>query len=256
MAHSTDFIEVAGCRTEVRRGGAGAPLLFLHGAGGNPGWMPFMEALAESYEVIAPSHPGFGNSDVPGWLDGIDDVAHFYLEFLAALDLSGVHLVGNSLGGWIAAEIAMRDASRLASLTLVAAAGIRVKGTPIADTFLWNDEERARNLFFDQTLAEAMLAQPLSPEAEDIAIKNRFATARLAWSPRFYSPQLRKWLHRVTLPTMIVWGKEDRIFPEPYAHAYKALLPQAELRILPECGHLPQVEKTAAFIEAVRAVAA
>ena len=256
MAHNTDFIDVAGCRTEVRRGGSGAPLLFLHGAGGNPGWLPFMETLAESFDVIAPSHPGFGQSDTPDWLDGIDDVTHFYVEFLETLGLEGVHVAGNSLGGWIAAEIALRNPSRLASLTLVAAAGIRVKGEPIADTFLWSEEERTRNLYFDQSLAEALLAQPLSPEAEDIAIKNRFASARLAWNPRFHNPQLRKWAHRITLPTMIVWGKEDRIFPEPYAHAYKELLPQAELRILPNCGHLPQVEKTDEFVDAVRAIAA
>jgi len=256
MTDRIDFVDVAGCRTEVRRGGSGAPLVFLHGAGGNPGWMPFMEALAENYDVIAPSHPGFGQSDTPDWLDGIDDVANFYLEFLETLGLEGAHLVGNSLGGWIAAEVALRNAERLASLTLSAAAGILVKGEPMGDVFIWNAEERARNLFFDQSLAEAFMAQTPDAAAADIALKNSFATARLAWNPRFHNPQLRKWIHRITLPTLIIWGKEDKIFPEPYAHAYKALLPQAELRILPECGHLPQIEKTAEFVEAVRSIAA
>ncbi|MCZ6863755.1 MAG: alpha/beta fold hydrolase, partial [Alphaproteobacteria bacterium] len=181
MTDRIDFVDIAGCKTEILRGGSGAPLVFLHGAGGNQGWMPFMEVLAENYDVIAPSHPGFGQSDTPDWLDGIDDVVHFYLEFLESLGLEGAHLVGNSLGGWIAAEIALRNASRLASLTLVAAAGILVKGEPMGDVFIWTDEERARNLFFDQSLAEALLAQTPDEAAKDIALKNRVASARLAW---------------------------------------------------------------------------
>src|SRR5215475_13517236 len=112
-------IAVRGCNIRLMRGGSGPPLLFLHGAGGAGAWLPVMQALAEKFDVIVPEHPGFGESDTPDWLDTIHDLAYFYLDFLEALDLRGVHLVGSSLGGWIAADPAVRNASRLASLTLI-----------------------------------------------------------------------------------------------------------------------------------------
>lgn len=255
MSHRHEFITVAGCKTEIYRGGQGAPLLFLHGAGGNPDWMPFMAALATDYDVIAPSHPGFGRSEVPDWLDHMGDMALFYLDLLAQLDLSGVHLVGSSLGGWLAAEIAVRDQSRISSLTLVAAAGIQVKGEPMGDVFIWSPEERVRNLFHDRTLAEARLQAPMDDEMQDIALQNNFTTARLAWSPRFHNPDLRKWSHRITVPTLVLWGDDDKVFPEPYAHGWKEVLPQSEVQVFENCGHLPQIEKQHDFVNAVRAFA-
>ena len=129
MADHTDQpIMIGDCRIRLMRGGAGRPLLFLHGAGGAGIWLPCMARLAQKFDVIAPEHPGFGASDTPDWLDTIADLANFYLDFLDQLDLRGVHLVGSSLGGWIAAELAVRNTSRLASLTLVGAAGIHVNG--------------------------------------------------------------------------------------------------------------------------------
>ena len=253
--HDSAFIDVGGCRVEVLQGGAGAPLLFLHGAGGASRWMPFMDRLAESYRLVAPSHPGFGRSDTPDWLDNMSDLAFFYLDFLEALDLRELHLVGNSLGGWLACEIAVRSIERLRTLTLVSPAGIHLKGTPKGDIFLWNPETRVRNTFHDQALAEARLAQQPSPEEADIALKNHFTTAKLAWHPRFYNPDLGKWLHRIRIPTMILWGEDDRIIPVAYAHAFRELIPNAELRIIPACGHLPQQEATDDFVAGVRAVA-
>src|SRR5215470_10542621 len=106
---TTSMVTVRGCNVGLMRGGAGQPLVILHGASGAGTWLPFMRSLADSYDVIVPEHPGFGVSDTPDWLDTIHDLAYFYLDFLAALDLDRVHLVGVSLGGWIAAEIAIRD---------------------------------------------------------------------------------------------------------------------------------------------------
>ena len=120
-----------------------------------------MAELAE-HDVIVPEHPGFGASDTPDWLDTIHDLAYFYLDFLDQLDLDGVHLVGISLGGWIAAELAVRDTRRLASLTLVDAAGIHVKGVPQIDTFLRTDEQRIRDFFHDPKRADEMIARLLA----------------------------------------------------------------------------------------------
>ncbi|NQU69803.1 MAG: alpha/beta fold hydrolase [Rhodospirillales bacterium] len=231
------------------RGGDGPPVLFLHGAGGAGVWLPFMERLAEHHEVIVPDHPGYGHSDTPDWLDELPDLAFFYLDFLEAQGLSGVHVVGSSLGGWVGAEMAIRDSSRLASLTLVNAAGIHVDGAPKGDLFLWTPEERVRNLFHDPAIAEARLAIEPTEEEADIGLKNEFTTAKLAWSPRFYNPQLRKWVHRIKLPTLVVWGDDDRIFPAEYAAAWHELIPGSRMEIFPDCGHLPHVEKSDAFVD-------
>ena len=254
--HKSEFIEVAGCKVEVLRGGAGPTLLFLHGAGGASEWAPYMDRLAETFDVIVPSHPGYGRSDTPGWLDRLSDLAYFYLDFIEQLDLDRIHLVGNSLGGWVAVEMAVRSCQRLDSLTLVSPAGIHVKGVPKGDIFLWDAETRVRNTFFDAALADARLAIEPSEEDADIALKNDFTTAKLAWQPRFYNPDLRKWLHRVRVPCAILWGADDKIFPEAYAHAYQELIPGATLTVIPQCGHLPHQEKTDAFIDCVRAIAA
>ncbi len=253
--HTSEFIEVAGCRIEVMRGGTGPTLLFLHGAGGASEWAPYMDGLAAKFEVIVPSHPGFGRSDTPEWLDNMSDLTFFYLDFLDQLDLREIHLVGNSLGGWLALEIAVRQTERLKSLTLVSPAGIHVKGVPKGDVFLWDTETRVRNTFHDQKLAEARLALEPSEEDADRALKNHFTTAKLAWQPRFYNPDLRKWLHRVRLPTMILWGAGDKIIPVAYGPAFRDLIPGAELRIIEDCGHLPHQEKIDDFLAGVAAIA-
>ena len=246
--HTDQMVSIAGCRIRLMRGGSGAPLLFLHGGGGVGIWLPAMAQLARRFDVIVPEHPGYGASDTPEWLDTIADLANYYLEFLEELDLTGVHLVGSSIGGWIAAELAIRNASRLATLTLVGAAGIHVKDVPQVDIFLANDEQRIRDLFYDQDLAEAVIAASQQPGAEDAALKNRTITARLSWQPRSHDPNLRKWLHRIKLPTLLIWGAEDRVFPRPYAYVYQQLIPGATAVVLPECGHLPQVEKGDQFV--------
>jgi len=178
------FVELNGCRTHLRRAGKGKPLLFLHGASGAPVIMPFMRTLAESFDVLVTEHPGYGRSGEPEWLENIHDVAYFYLDFLKHLDLSEVVLVGSSMGGWMAAEIAVRDTSRLKSVVLVGPAGLSAPGVLPADIFLMPPEDMVRALFVDQKLAEARLAEPVTPESIDAALKNRHTTARLAWEPR------------------------------------------------------------------------
>ena len=251
VAHGSERVTIAGCEIEVLSGGSGPPLVFLHGAGGAAGWMPYMDRLAERYSLLVPSHPGFGRSQTPDWLDGMGDLAYFYLDYLESLAGKKVHLVGNSLGGWLALEIAVRSTVRIETLTLVSAAGIHLDGVPKGDIFLWNEEERVCNTFFDSALAKARLAKETTEEEKEIALKNHFTTAKLAWHPRFYNPELRKWLHRIRIPTLILWGDSDRIFPPAYGEALRDLVPGSRLAIIPECGHLPQQEKTDAFVAGV-----
>src|SRR5215813_13327598 len=162
--HTTSTIGVKGCNIALMRGGAGQQLMILHGASGAGAWLPFMRSLADQFDVIVPEHPGFGASDTPDWLDNIHDLAYFYLDVLDHLDLHAVHLVGVSLGGWIAAELAVRNTERLASLTLVDAAGIHVPGLEQIDTFLRTDEQRIRDFFHDQSKADEMIARLSQPE--------------------------------------------------------------------------------------------
>ena len=250
MAHRESMETVAGCRVRVMRKGEGEPLLFLHGAAGAGRWLPFMETLSASYDVIVPEHPGFGGSDTPDWLDNVGDLAFFYLDFIDHVGLEKVHLVGTSLGGWVAAELATRCSDRLRTLTLVAPAGIHVKGVKRADMFLMSPEALTQNLFHDQELAKNAPA-PANEEELLVVLKNRLTTAKLAWSPRLYNPHLRKWLHRIKVPTKIVWGENDKILPAEYGPAYRDLIPGSSLEVIPACGHLPHVEKAPAFAATV-----
>ncbi len=251
MKFEESFVELDGCRTRLRRAGRGKPLLFLHGASGAPVILPFMEKLAERFDVLVPEHPGYGRSDEPQWLENIHDMAYFYLDFIEALGLRELTLVGNSMGGWIALEVAVRDCSRLSALVLVSPAGIAAPGVRPADIFLLSPEDTVRALFHDPKLAEARLAEPLTPEALDLALKNRHTTARLAWEPRLHDPFLPKWLHRIGVPVKIIWGEEDRILPVGIGHHLKKLMPKAQLHVMKDAGHLPHAERPAEFCDLV-----
>lgn len=246
MSHQELMETINGCNTRFMRKGSGQPLLFLHGAAGASNWLPFMEELSGKYDVIVPEHPGFGGSDTPDWLDNIGDLAYFYLDVIDHFGLSGIHLVGTSLGGWVAAELATRDCSKLSTLTLVAPAGVHVKGVVKGDMFMWSPEEMGQNLFHSAEIA-ASIPVPADDEEVKVMLKNRLMTAKLSWSPRFHNPDLPKWLHRVNVPTLILWGDDDKLLPAEMGPAYRDLIPNAKLDIISECGHLPHVEKAQEF---------
>ena len=227
----------------MRRAGSGPTLLFLHGANGLPPWLPVFDLLAKHFEVLVPEHPGFGASDNPPWIRNVSDLAMYYLDFIEGLTSYPVHLVGQSLGGWAAAEVAVRNCTRLKSLTLLAPAGIRVKGVPSGDNFIWDAEESVRNLYHDQKIPDQMLAMQLTDEEADIALTNRYAAAKFGWEPRWFNPSLERWLHRITIPTLVVWGKNDKLFPAAYAEKWGKGIPGAHVEIIPDCGHVPAVEK-------------
>jgi pimeloyl-ACP methyl ester carboxylesterase len=207
-----------------------------------------MEKLAQRFDVLVPQHPGWGRSDEPAWLENIHDVAYFYLDFLKHLDLRNVTVVGSSMGGWIAMEMAVRDTARMKSLVLVSPAGVAAPGVQPADIFLMAPEELIRNLFVDEKLVQARLSAPVDV---DESLKNRHATARLAWEPRLHDPFLPKWLHRIDVPVKIIWGKQDRILPVGTLDELKRLMPGAKTLVLENCGHLPHAEKVDEFVDFV-----
>lgn len=251
MAHRVERVTVDGATIRLFRGGSGPPLVFLHGAGGHTGWMAFLEELSGQFEVFAPEHPGFGQSDDPPWLDTVADLAYFHLDLLAALGLDRVHLIGTSLGGWIAAEMAVRNTARLASLTLVCAVGITADGSPIDDIFRMPAEENLRRYYADQERAARRLADMGKIDIE-VAVKTRATVTRLAYRPRFHNPDLPKWLHRIDVPTLLLWGAEDGLVPPRFGEAYRALIPGSRLVVLPGAGHAPFDEQKDAFLAAFR----
>jgi pimeloyl-ACP methyl ester carboxylesterase len=244
--------QVRDIAVRLYRDGAGEPVVFLHGAAGVPPWGPFFEKLATRYDLMLPEHPGFGASDNPAAIRNVADAAMYYLDFLDGLGAK-VHLIGHSLGGWMAAELAVRNATRLRSLTLIAPAGVRIKGLPCGDNFIWAPDELARNLFHDQSFAERMIAQgqAMTDDEADVALTNRFAAAKYGWEPRWFNPALERWLHRITPPTFVIWGAEDKILPYAYADVWKGRVPGLRVEILQQCGHLPHIEQADATAEKV-----
>ncbi len=240
-------VNVRGCEVSLRRGGKGEPLLFLHGAQGLNGHEPGLEALAADFDVIAPDHPGFGKSELAARVDDVADMALFYLDLIDTLKLDRLHIVGQCIGGWLALEIAIRNTARVRTLVLVNSAGLRVKGVPRADMFACSEDDLLKLLFAGKGGAEWLQSWRTNSDMEDIYDRNRAAAARYSWSPRLCNPKLDRWLHRIDVPTHIVWGKEERLIPPAYASALKDLIPGATVATLPDCAHMPHLEQPQVF---------
>ena len=246
-------LKVRDVRIRLQRAGRGPKVLFLHGAGGVPQWLPFFDALAERFELLVPEHPGFGGSDDPSWIRSIADLAMLYLDLVEENGLDDLHLIGNSLGGWLAAEILIRDRARFRSLVQLAPAGIRLKGVPCGDNFIWSPEEAVRNLYHDQAFADRILALAPDEAQQDVMLRNRFTVAKLGWQPRWFDPDLEKWLHRIAVPTQVIWGREDKILPSVYARLWGERVTGAEVTVIDGCGHSPHIEKVDSVADKVLA---
>ncbi len=240
---------VRGCDVLCRTEGDGKPLLFLRGFDIAYDTGPFVSALAREARVIVPDHPGFGASPLPDWLRGMGDMAYFYLDFLETLDLRGVHVVGTGIGAWIAAEIAIRDSTRLSRLSLVGPAGLRHDGGAFGDPFI-----RAPDALHAFLFSEGR-APPLEHSNDDAAIdlrlKNAFGLARIAWQPRLAHPELQRWIHRVHVPVDLVWGSADRVIPPMHARAWTDALPGTRLTMIEGAGHLAHIERPAEVAAAI-----
>lgn len=250
MKHIEAYMDVGGIPLRMVRGGEGSCVLFLHGAAGLQGWLPFFGALSSSHEVVATEHPGFGLSHGQAWADSIAKLADFYVSFLARGELGKVHLIGSSLGGWLASEIAIRDQSMLESMVLLAPAGMRSAEIPVPDMLSWSYPELMRQVFADPKIAEQVIAQPLSPAQQDLRAHNGVAVARIG-RDGFCNPDLAKLLSAVNVETTIIWGDTDRVTPTGYAPLWKHAMPHAHLHIIPECGHLPHIERLSKVMEAI-----
>lgn len=247
--HSKEQVRVGSMELVMLKGGSGAPVLDLHGEVGHPGWTDYHQALSEKFTVYSPQHPGYDESPRPEWASSISDVAHLYLSIVRALNLdSSVSLLGFSMGGWIAAEMAAMSPSSFKGLVLVGAAGVRPRVGEIAEVLMVSPEQAQELSFHDQSLAPDLTE--LSPEALEAQWRNREMASRLCWKPYLHNPVLPEYLRLVKIPSLIVWGRQDRFVPIDSAELYHEVLEGSSLHVIDQCGHLPQVEKPREFLDA------
>ena len=249
---TTSITEVAGSRMEVVTGGSGPPLLILHDELGHPGWLRYHQALAQNHTLHIPSHPGFGNSDQLEWSMKIHDLAIWYLGALDRLGLEGADVMGFSLGGWLAAELATMCPQQFRRLILVGATGIRPPQGEIYDMFEVVPPIYVRASLFDPDGTPEY--RVICPAEVDEATAERWEYAlegacRVAWRPYMHDPGLAHQVYRLErTPTLIVWGEEDAIVPLSAGEEYQRRIPGSRLEVIPNCGHHPELEATERFV--------
>jgi len=231
--------------------GEGQPFLLLHGGGGPVTVTGFAEQLATTRpaRVITPVHPGFGGTPRPEALHTVRDLAALYVALLDQLDLSDVTVAGNSIGGWIAAEMALLGSSRVSGAVIINAVGVEVPEHPVADFF---------SLTLDQVFQlsyhnpEPFRIDPatLPPAAQAIAAGNRAALAAYAGTSMI-DPSLAGRLAAAKVPALVLWGDSDQIVDPEYGRAYAAAIPSARFQLLKDTGHLPQLETPDQVLDAI-----
>ena len=255
MEDTTVSVRNGKFHVKLRRDGSGAPLLFLHGAGGLRGWDPFLADLAKSFAVYAPSHPGFETSTGLEHIDDIVDLVIFYNDFLDTVGLESTHVVGHSMGGMFAAELAALNPARVNKLVLVSAVGLWIDENPVADFFAMTPEELATALWYnpESDVAKAMMAVPHDEQAQLEAFLLR--SQHLATAGKFLWPipdkGLKKRIHRIKAQTQIIWGQSDGLVPVVYAETFQKTIPGSQVSIIQGCGHMPMYENPSEFVGTV-----
>jgi pimeloyl-ACP methyl ester carboxylesterase len=251
-------MSIAGTTLELVERGHGRPLLFLHPGEGLAPERPWLELLSRRFRVIAPWHPGYGNSPLIDGSGSVDDLAYLYLDLAAELKLENAVLVGACFGGWVAAEMMVRSTARFSHLVLAAPLGIKLGGREerdIADMHGLARAEYLRLAWADPAKGDIDFTR--LPESELAAIvRAREAFALYGWKPYMHNPRLKRWLHRIDRPSMLLWGAEDRIVTPAYGEGWRQAIPEAQLEIISQAGHFPlweqpeaSVERLSAFIE-------
>jgi len=252
VGYQEEMLDVGGESLHVLRGGAGEPLLFLHGAGGAGFWLPFFDRLAERFDVIAPTHPGFGrSSDMESTIEAMDDLVYFYLDLIDRLELHDINLVGTSLGGWLAAELAVTQPQRFRRLVLMAPVGLELPEAPVKDMFGMSPDETVAAVFHDPSIAAQIF--PAEPDLDFVLglYREKITFAKLAWNPYCANPKLERRLHRISAPTLVLWGEQDELVPIAHGRRYVERIPNASLKTIPNVSHgsfIEDPEATAGLI--------
>jgi pimeloyl-ACP methyl ester carboxylesterase len=257
QAWRQETVHADGCDLIVIKGGKGRPLLVLHEEMGHPGWLKWHQELAKDRELIIPLHPGFGVTPRAEWIWNIRDLAGFYARFIREQKLNPVDVIGFSLGGWVAAEMAANNQEQFKRMVLVGPVGIRPpegKGE-ILDIFqLMAPAQLAATVLDPEKTGEfEELYGGIGPQAFELWEDARAETARLAWVPYLHNPSLPHLLRVIDkLPTLLIWGREDQVSPVSAAEAYKGAIAGSKLVVLDKCGHRPEIEQNAEFLREVK----
>jgi pimeloyl-ACP methyl ester carboxylesterase len=250
-----EYIETDVGKVQLFRGGDGPPLVYFHSAAGEA-VNPTAEQLADSFAVVAPVFPGFGESEGIDNIDDMEDATFHHLDLFDRLGFSSVPVVGLSLGGWMAAELATRYPERVSKMVLVNPVGLYIDGQPVKEIFGRTPAELAEDMFADQSHPMAQMMHMLSEFRGDVGQqievpmelvlpiwKSMSATAKLGWDPYLHNPKLRRRLHRVTAPTLVIHGAQDTLAPKAISEAYAAEIPDARLVDVDGGAHLATLEK-------------
>ena len=246
---------VGGSDLAMIKGGTGRPLLVLHDELGHTGWLQWHAALAKSHTLHIPIHPGFGQLPRVEWIRGVRDLASFYSRLVNDLASEPIDVIGMSLGGWIAAEMAASCAHQFRRMVLVAPTGIRPAEGEIRDMFMVTARSYLNSSVQDTANTPefaGLYGGEETPEQYEAWEDARAESARLTWKPFMHNPSLGPMLEGVTgLPTLVVWGAEDNIVPINAGHIYNESIAGSELVTLKGCGHRPEIEKSQEFIDRV-----
>ncbi len=248
--------QVAGADLHIIQGGSGDPILVLHDENGQTVPLRYAESLAQDFSLHMPAHPGFGVTDQLDWIISVRDLASWYLRVIEDLGLGKVNVLGFSLGGWLAAEMACQSPQSINKMALVAPTGIKPPIGEIFDMFLVVAREYMDEGFLNAaSTPEYLTAYPEEPSPEQVEIweQSREESARLTWRPYMYHAALPHLLGRVTdLPTLLVWGEQDGVIPVSAGEAYRDAISGSRLETIPNCGHHPEMEQTEEFVRLVR----
>ncbi len=254
MSRSASVVAIGDAEIELRRFGTGKPLLLLSGEDLLEPDAPFAAELAAEFEIFAPSPPGFGASNRPEWITAPDDIAYLYLSLIEQLGLDNVTVLGCSLGGWIAAEMATKNDARLARLVLVDPYGIKPGGPAerdIADIWQLSPAKVATLKWRNPESAKRDTAK-LSDAQLGMIARNRESFARFCWEPYMHNPKLKHRLARIGVPTLLIWGEADGIVTPSYGAAYAKLIPGAAFKTVPDAAHYPHLEQKDLFLRLIR----
>jgi len=254
MEIMSEFLTIQGMKIEVERMGSGSPLLvLLSEEAAFERTSPFIADLAKTHELIIPQAPGFGKSDRPDWISSPDDISYIYLDLVEKLGLKNIPVLGLSLGGWIAAEMAVKDDSFISKLVMVNPFGVKIGGPydrDIQDIWTLHPTKVAELKYYDTDFGKRDYSS--SPE-EDVSIvaRNLESFARFCWDPYMHNPKLKIRLSRINVPTQFIWGENDGVTSTAYGKAYSAHVPGASFVTVPKAGHYPQIEQPAAVAQLV-----
>jgi pimeloyl-ACP methyl ester carboxylesterase len=223
-------------------------VLFLHGAHSGNLWLDYHRALSQHFHVFAPDLPGFGLTERPDWMREISDYVLYLHDLLQALDLTKPFLIGHSLGGWMAAELTVWYPEMIGKLILCNAAGLRVKGSPIANLFALNPQEALALCFENLDAAAPLIPSEVSIDFLMAQYRENISLALLMWNPN-YDPKLERRLSRITCPTLIIWGANDRLIPPVYGETWQKHIAGSTLVSMPGVGHMPMFERQEAWTQ-------